>query len=208
VYVTVFIAEFATQGIVVSGEVKTPGLYPALGVRVLNDVLTVAGGVTPTASSKVVITRKSDPGNPITVEYTPEALTPLLPRVQIFPGDTITVPLAGSVYVLGSVQRSGVYLLEARHVLTVEKAMALAGGMTHGSNGNHAHIVRTLGDGNKEDITFNMNLILKGKAPDLALKDGDILYVPTSNLKLGLMQAINSAIGIGTSVVTYRTAYQ
>jgi polysaccharide export outer membrane protein len=207
-YVTVFITEYATQGIVVNGEVKSPGLYPALGVRMLNDVITVAGGVTLNASSKVIITRKADPGNPISVEYIPELLTPVIPRVQIFPGDTITVPLAGSVYVLGSVGKAGAYILEGRRVLTVEKAMALAGGTTRGANSNHAHIVRTLEDGNKEDIVFNVNLILKGKAPDLALKDGDILYVPTSNLKLGVMQAINSAIGIGTSVVTYRTAYQ
>jgi len=206
-YVTVFIAEYATQGIVVNGEVKSPGLYPALGVRMLNDVITVAGGVTPNASSKVIITRKADPGNPITVEYVPELLAPVIPRVQIFPGDTITVPLAGSVYVLGSVSKAGAYILEGRHALTVEKAMALAGGTTRGANTSHAHIVRTLEDGNKEDYIFNVNLILKGKAPDLALKDGDILFVPTSNLKLGVMQAINSAIGIGSSVVTYRSAY-
>jgi polysaccharide export outer membrane protein len=206
-FVTVFIAEYATQGIVVNGEVKNPGLYPALGVRMLNDVIAVAGGVTPNASSKVIITRKGDPGNPITVEYIPELSTPVIPRVQIFPGDTIAVPLAGSVYVLGSVGHAGVYILEGRHVLTVEKAMALAGGTTRGANSSHAHIVRALEDGNKEDIVFNVNLILKGKAPDLALKDGDILYVPTSNLRLGLMQAINSAIGIGTSVATYRVAY-
>jgi ribosomal protein L16 Arg81 hydroxylase len=49
---------------------------------------------------------------------------------------------------------------------------------------------------------------LKGKAPDIALKDGDILYIPTNNAKLAAMQAINSAIGIGTGIVTYRVAYQ
>jgi len=207
-YVTVFIAEYASQGIIVNGEVKSPGVYPALGVRMLSDVMAAAGGLNPTASSKVVITRKADPDNPITLDYIPESPSPVVPRVQIFPGDTITVPIAGSVYLLGSVGRSGVYILEGRHVLTVEKAMALAGGVTRGANANHAHIVRTLQDGNKEDIVFSVNLILKGKAPDLALKDGDILYVPTSNLKLGVMQAINSAIGIGTSVVTFRVAYQ
>jgi polysaccharide export outer membrane protein len=31
-HVTVFISEYANQGILVSGDVKTPGLYPALGV--------------------------------------------------------------------------------------------------------------------------------------------------------------------------------
>jgi hypothetical protein len=40
------------------------------------------------------------------------------------------------------------------------------------------------------------------------MKDGDILWVPTSTGKLAAEQAITSAIGIGTSVLIYRTGYQ
>jgi polysaccharide export outer membrane protein len=207
-HASVLIAEYATQGIVVNGEVKAPGLFPAFGVRMLSDVINAAGGMQPTASSKVMITRKTDPENPITVEYDPDATPPVVPRIQIFPGDTIMVRNAGLVYVLGGVGRTGIYLLERRHTLTVEKAMALAGGSTRGASMNRAHIVRTVDNGKKEDIAFDVNQILKNKTPDIALKDGDIFYVPISNLKLALQQAINSAIGIGTSVVTYRIAYQ
>ena len=207
-HATVFISEYATQGILVNGEARTPGLYPALGVRTLNDVITAAGGELPTASSKVIITRKTDPANPITVDYNPEALTPVVPRIQIFPGDTVTLPMAGSVYVLGGVSKPGIYVLEGRHTLTVEKAMALAGGTTHGASSSHDHIVRTLDNGKKEDILFNVSEIYKGKAPDIALKDGDILYFPISNAKLALEQGIGSAIGLGTAVATYRLAYR
>ena len=45
-HATVFISEYATQGITVNGEVKSPGVYPALGIRKLNDVISAAGGVT------------------------------------------------------------------------------------------------------------------------------------------------------------------
>ncbi len=207
-HATVFISEYATQGILVNGEVKSPGLYPALGVRMLNDVITAAGGMTPQASSKVTITRKTDPENPIKVDFDPVASTPVVPQVQIFPGDTITVPNAGGVYVLGSVTRSGLFLLEQRRTLTVEKALALCGGTVSGANMKHAHIVRTLKDGKKEDIVFNANEILKGKAADIALKDGDILYIPTSNVKVAILRAINSAIGVGTNIATFRLAYQ
>ena len=207
-HATVFISEYATQGILVNGEARNPGLYPALGVRTLNDVITAAGGVLPTASSKVIITRKTDPANPITVEYNPDALSPVVPRVQIFPGDTITIPVAGSVYVLGGVSKPGIYILEGLHTLTVEKAMALAGGSTHGATPNHAHIVRTLDNGKKEDILFNVGEIYRGRASDLALKDGDILYIPISNAKLAIEQGIASAIGMGTAVATYRLAYR
>jgi polysaccharide export outer membrane protein len=206
--VSVLIAEYATQGIVVNGEVKTPGLFPALGVRMLSDVVNAAGGLLPTASSKVLITRKTDPENPITVEYDPDASPPVVPRIQIFPGDTVLVRNAGLVYVLGGVGKAGIYLLERRHTLTVEKAMALAGGSAHGATMNHAHIVRTVDNGKKEDIAFDVNQILKNKTPDIALKDGDIFYIPVSNTKIVFEQAISSAIAVGTTILTYRLAYQ
>ena len=205
-HVTVFIAEYATQGIIVNGEVKSPGLYPALGVRMLNDVMTAAGGVSPTASSKVIITHKNASESPLTVDYDPEAMKPVVPQIQIFPGDTITVPRAGIVYVAGNVTRSGGYVLEGQRTLTVESVMALAGWGGHAASLNHAHLVRTLADGSREDIQLSINQIFKGKAPDVALKDGDVLYIPTSNSKLATQQAMNAALGIGTSIVIFRAA--
>lgn len=205
-HATVFIAEYATQGITVGGEVKSPGVYPALGVRMLNDVITAAGGVTVAASSKVVITHKSNPDNPMTVDFVPEALKPVIPSVQIFPGDTVTVPRAGIVYVVGNVTRPGGYVLDGRNMLTVEEAMALSGGTGHAAELKRAQLVRTLEDGRKEAITIPINLIYKGRAPDVALQDGDILYVPTSTSKLVTEQAIASAVSIGSSIAIYRTA--
>jgi polysaccharide biosynthesis/export protein len=205
-HATVFIAEYATQGITVGGEVKSPGVYPALGVRMLNDVITAAGGVTQMAAPKVVITHKSDPANQITVDYVPEALKPVMPSVQIFPGDTVTIPRAGIVYVVGNVTRPGGYVLDGRNMLTVEEAMALAGGSGHAASLKRAQLVRTLEDGRKEAITVPVNLIYKGRAPDVAMKDGDILFVPTSTGKLVSEQAITSALGIGTQIAVYRTS--
>lgn len=206
-HATVFLADYTTQKITVNGEVRSPGLYPALGVRMLNEVISAAGGVLPTASSKMVITRKSDPGNPITLEYNPWALNPVIPQVQIFPGDSILVPKAGVVYVVGNVFRSGAYVLDGRRPLTVEVVMGLAGGVGRGASLNKVHLVRTLEGGQKEDIVLAVNQINKGKAPDVVLKDGDILWVPTSGIKLATQQGISSALGIGTQVLTYRAAY-
>lgn len=207
-HATVFIAEFATQGITVNGEVKMPGVYPALGVRMLNDVITAAGGVTVTASSDVVITHRNDPGNPETVYYNPSALKPVIPQTQIFPGDTVMIPRAGIVYVLGAVARSGGYVLDGRSALTVEEVMALAGGSGHAAALKRVQLVRTLQDGRKEAITVPVDLIFKGQAPDVALKDGDILYVPISTGKLIAEQAITAAFSIGTSIAIYRTSLQ
>lgn len=206
-HATVFIAEYATQGVIINGEVKSPGVYPALGVHKLNDLIAAAGGLTALAASHVVITHKDDPADPTTVEYNPSALKPIVPDVQIFPGDTILIPRAGVVYVAGDVNKPGAYLLDGRRALTVEEVMALAGGAGKASALKRAQLVRTMDDGRKEAITIPVNLIFKGQAPDVTLVDGDILYVPTSNAKLVTEQAITAAIGIGTSVAVYRTSY-
>ncbi len=204
---TVFISEYATQGITVSGEVKLSGVYPALGVRMLNDVITAAGGITVAADTKVVITHRDNPGNPVTVNYDPEALPPVIPDVQVYPGDTVFVPRAGIVYVMGDVNRPGGYVLDNQRVLTVETAMALAGGSGHAAALKHVQLVRTLEDGRREAITIPLNLIYKGKAPDVALKNGDILYLPTSKAALAGEQALSSALGIGASIILYRASY-
>lgn len=207
-YATVSIAEYATQGITINGEVKSPGIYPALGVRFLNDVIAAAGGETPVAASKVIITHRDDPAHPVSIYYNPSALSPTVPQTQILPGDTIMVPRAGIVYVVGDVIRSGGFVLDGRQVLTVEEAMALAGGGAKAAALNRVQLVRSLKDGRKEAITVSLKDIYKGKAPDVALRDGDVVYVPTSTGKLVAEQAIQSALGLGTQVAVYRTSFQ
>lgn len=204
---TVFIEEYANQGITVSGEVKSPGVYPAFGVRTLNDVLTAAGGATLAAASKVIVTRHSDPQHPVTVDYNPEVLPRVTPEVQILPGDKIFVPRAGIVYVLGAVAKAGGFVLDGHEVLTAEKAMALAGGQGRAAALKRTQLVRSLQGGRKVMIAVPLDRIFKGKAPDVALQDGDILYVPTSAGKLATTQAITSVIGIGSAVAIYKTAY-
>jgi polysaccharide export outer membrane protein len=203
-HATVFIAEYATQGITVNGEVKTPGVYPALGIRKLNDVIVAAGGVTQASSSKVIIVRKDDPGNSITVDYNPEALKPVITDIQIFPGDSVFVPRAGIVYVVGNVQKAGGFVLDGRDQLTVEEVLALAGGSKASPDLKRVQLVRTLDDGRKEAVTIPVNEIIRGRAPDVAMKDGDILYVPTSYVRVVTIQAINDMVGIGSGLVLYR----
>lgn len=205
---TVFIAEYASQGISVTGEVKTPGIYPAFGVRTLNDVVTAAGGLLPTAASTAIITHRNDTQHPITVAYNPESRAGATGETQVLPGDTVMVPRAGIIYVLGNVTKAGGFVLDGHDQLTVEKAMALAGGQGHAAALNRTQLVRTFPDGRKAMITVPLDKIYKGRAADIALRDGDILYVPTSNGKLATIQAVTSAIGIGSAVAIYKTAYQ
>ena len=51
--VSIFVKEYATQGISVMGEVQHPGVYPILGARRLFDVMSLAGGTGPKAGRVV-----------------------------------------------------------------------------------------------------------------------------------------------------------
>src|SRR5579859_1238362 len=53
--VTVFVAEYTRRTITISGEVRAPGLYPVTSPRTLIDTLTMAGGLSDTASRTVSI---------------------------------------------------------------------------------------------------------------------------------------------------------
>ena len=44
-HASILIVEYATQGVTVTGEVRTPGIYPLLGSHGLVDLLSAAGGV-------------------------------------------------------------------------------------------------------------------------------------------------------------------
>lgn len=207
-HVILFISEYATQGVVVGGEVKSPGVYPSLGVRTLNDVIAQAGGVTVLASSQIFIKhRDSDEYGP-PAEYNPGLIPPLVPKLQVFPGDTIMIPKAGSVFVTGNVNKPGNYLLDIRYLMTVEKALAMAEGERGASSLRKAQLIRTGADGHAVYATVDIIKIYQGRSPDIVMHDGDILYIPRSGKKAAASQAISSMLGMGTSVVTYRASYR
>src|SRR5215469_16716596 len=67
-HVTIFVTEYASQGVSVIGQVARPGIYPVLGERKLFDVLTLAGGLSERAGRTVTITHRDEPDAPETVE--------------------------------------------------------------------------------------------------------------------------------------------
>src|SRR5437868_11943362 len=88
---SVFIKEYATQGVSVLGEVQKPGVYPVLGSRRLFDVLSLAGGTAAKAGKTITISRREEPEKPITVNFTNDSPSALAANVEVFPGDTVIV---------------------------------------------------------------------------------------------------------------------
>jgi polysaccharide export outer membrane protein len=198
-HVTVLVAEYATQGVTVSGEVKNPGIYPMLGSHGLMDMLSAAGGVTAQAGSVVSITHRSDPKHPEIVKLD-DRPGKMVENVDIEPGDIIMVARGGVAYAVGDVQHAGGFLIEGRDRVTVLQMLALAGGTTKTSSQNHAHLIRTTQNG-REDIPVKLKDMMKGKEADIPLQDGDILFVPSSKGKIFAYRGVDSAIAMTTGLV-------
>jgi polysaccharide export outer membrane protein len=202
-HVTVFIVEYASQGATVSGEVRQPGIYPTLGRRSLLDMLAIAGGVSPTAGKVATIIHRDDPSHPsnIALQGTPQHLAAQENPV-ISPGDTIVVAKAGVVYIVGDVGKPGGFLVDNNERLSTAQALALAGGANRTASLSKTRLIRRV-DGGRQEYTLDLAKLLKGQQADLKLSDGDILWVPSSQLKTFGYRGIEAAIAITTGLVIY-----
>jgi polysaccharide biosynthesis/export protein len=195
--VNVLIKEFASQGVSVIGEVQHPGVYQVLGSRSLLDLISMAGGLTNVADTRITIKRRRGSEQAITVKLkTDDPATSLNNNVQIYPGDLIVVPRAGIVYVLGDVNRPGGFVMQDSGKITLLQALAQAGGASKSASLSKTVLMRKNAQG-YETTKLHVGKIQKGEAPDLDLHSNDILFVPNNRLKNALngTQAVVTAIG-------------
>ena len=184
-HVSITVLEYATQGVTVLGEVKNPGVYPLLGTHGVLDLISAAGGVTPTAGKAVTLTHREDPSHPeiVNVDNKPGSTSAF--SVDVRPGDTIVVSHAGIVYVLGDVGKPGGFLIENTDRLTVLQAVALAQGTNRTASLDHTKLIRKTSAGHVE-MPVPLKKILADKSADQMLADGDILFIPSSGPKNAL----------------------
>jgi len=129
-------------------------------------------------------------------------------NISLQAGDVVTVPHAGIVYVLGSVNRPGGFVISSdRTQLTVMKILALAGGMTRTAKSNHAYIIRQDAQGKQTHSELDLKKVLNRQAEDVPMHASDILYVPEDMAKSIALQAIALTVALGSSVAIYRLAY-
>lgn len=197
--VSVFIAEYATQGVSVTGEVNQPGIYPLLGPHTLFDAISAAGGVTENASNLITIAHKSDPQHP---EHAHIAANGTIEHANrpIQPGDMITVGKAGLVYVVGEVNHPGGFVMSNDTHLTLVKAVALALGPTSHGRLKQVCIVRHQ-DGQTVLIEVNLKQAMRGRAADLQLQAEDIVYVPNSAIRTTTDIMQKASIGAAAAAV-------
>jgi polysaccharide export outer membrane protein len=200
--VTIFAAEYATQGVSVVGEVHKPGVYPAFGEHRLLDYLSLAEGFTPLAGTTIMITHAGHSEEPQKVRVTGGASPGPENNPQILPGDTIFVEHTGLVYVVGDVARPGGFPMDHDEHLTILQALALAQGTNYTAAKGSSKLIRTTAQGRLE-IPVDLKKIMASKATDLAMQDDDILFIPSSTTKSAL-KGVGAALPAVAGATIYR----
>ncbi len=154
--VRVEIESYKSQSVMVGGEVRQPGKITMTGSMSVLEALAAAGSPTSSASSELTIARKrigaeNADADVIRVNWKDLQLGKGT-DVALQDGDILNVPKAQTFYITGQVRNAGSYVLEPG--MTVQQAIALAGGMTERGS----------------DRRVNASRLIKGKLTDIGLK--------------------------------------
>lgn len=174
------IDEYGSQQFFVLGEVRQPSAFPLSGPMTLMQALAQAGSTTTEAGGEVVILRAKEggaTGGPLQPDQSDVAEVLRIDLLQLQRGmlgynvfmrngDTVLVPRAETLYVLGQVNSPGAYTFKKG--TTVLQALSLAGGVGDRGAAGRVKVIRIV-SGEKEE--------LKVKLTDL-VQPGDTILVP------------------------------
>jgi polysaccharide biosynthesis/export protein len=175
--VNIEVETYRSQVVYVNGQVRVPGAVPLKGAMTIMDVLAQAGSPTPDAGPYIEIYRKpagQGTGAPIDPAKASAPLRVTMEdlrngraqQILLNDGDTVNVPKAQTFIVNGFVRTPNTYVLEGE--VTVQKAIAMAGGVTERGAQSRTKIQRMV-DGKLVEI--------KAKMTDLVLPN-DTIVVP------------------------------
>jgi polysaccharide export outer membrane protein len=186
-HVVVNIDEYNAENVVVLGEVATPGRMPILTTRKLKDIIAMAGGLTPLAGNEIILHRANQPSDVTQTIHDKGGLNDQTAmNVDINPGDSLLIKRTGIVYVLGAVNKPGGYAMQEYGELNVAQAVALANGTTSVASTNKTRVLRKGPDGTLLEISTLYDKVTKGEVVPLVLHPEDIVFVPTSGVKVSL----------------------
>jgi polysaccharide export outer membrane protein len=156
--VTLVLQQVRGAQVSVLGQVARPGRYPLESTTMkVTDALALAGGGSPQAGDKVILTgtrngrrvRAEIDVTELFVTWTPEK------DVPIQAGDTLYVHRAPQFYVYGEVQRAGAYRVERQ--MTVLQALSMGGGLSPRGTERGIRIHRRGEDGATRILTPQLN---------------------------------------------------
>jgi len=211
--VTLFVSDYRSHPVTVAGAVEKPGVIQVEGPISLFSVLVQAGGPKD-AGPTVTLTRQSENGpirEPTAVVSRDGKYSTLeLPledvirghgeaaSVAVQPFDVVTVSdqkKPKMVFIAGEVNKPGAIELASQDTVSISKALAMAGGLTHVASAGKTVIRHIDANGRETAFAFvNLKKIMSGKAKDLTLMDGDVVIIPSSEISTYLQTMSTTAI--------------
>jgi polysaccharide export outer membrane protein len=194
--VDVFIKEYHSKQVAVIGAVNEQSRFELQRRIRLLELLTFAKGPSGKAGQTINIVHappalacqnpnaaNEDPAKAF-VSYKLSETLQGDPRANPFiePGDTIYLPEADQVYVVGNVNTP--LTIPLKEPITISRAVAMAGGVKQDTKKDKVRIVRQEpGTATKKEIFVDLSAIEKKRAEDVALLPNDIIDVPLSGGK-------------------------
>ncbi len=174
--VTVIVKEIKSRPVYFIGGFGKPGVMQLTGDLTLLQAISVVGGVVPNADGEKGFLLRGDRRIPIDFNRLVQR-GDLSQNPKLEPGDSVVVPLADAVYVIGEVKRPGP--VKYTGDLTVLRAITQAGGVTPLAAAGRVDILRGSAE-KKERIRVDVDRIMRspGGNPDVRLQPNDIISVP------------------------------
>jgi polysaccharide export outer membrane protein len=223
--VSVFVAEYASQQVSVTGAVARPGLLPLTREnRTVSHMISEAGGLNEQAGGRILFypartsgrcdgstaptqpqvtaTRPGADILPIEIDvneqYEPANQNPLL--LPVVGGDSIVIN-RGRFLVDGWVATPGAF--DITPGMTAFGGLSAAGGAQFPADLANVVVWRTERGGRKKRIDVNLQNISAGEQKDVTLQAGDVVKVPASPLRLvpySLFWLITNVVRIGAGL--------
>lgn len=199
--INITMIQFRQDIVFFTGAFLRPGLYPLDGPHTLTEMLIKVGGLAPTASRTVRLTRKMEAG-PIplpgaiedserrvsTVDISLASLTDTVNPAEdivLAANDTVTATKAEKIYVQGAFNKTGTLDLDERESLSAMQVIVMSGGLTADAVPAKAEILRpVLNTARRAVIPVDLKEVMSARANDFPLMPNDVLYVPVSRSHL------------------------
>lgn len=171
--VNLLVTKYRSQVVAILGRVNSPGRLVLEGPTSLTQALAWAGGIAPSGSERLILTRPLANGTQERTEYDLQQMLNYdagqQPTVWLRDGDTIYVPNAGRFYINGEVHSPGMYPLD--RPLNIRQALSAGGGPTARASDSKVKVFRQAADGSVQELTAK---------PNDQVMDGDVLVVRES----------------------------
>ncbi|MBV9241092.1 MAG: SLBB domain-containing protein [Acidobacteria bacterium] len=206
--VHVVVSEQRSQPVAVIGAVEKPGSFFINRRYQLLEMLALAGGPNKEAGTRLLVARTGSTSNCRELQNEDTNASIMVSDYKIRdvqegkvtfwmqPGDVISVLDADVVYVYGDVNKQG--SIRVREPITLTQAIASGEGLKPTAKKGAVRILRQKrGGGDREELTFDLNQIDKGKVKDPYLEAGDIVAVSQDAAKkilLGIAATIKTSV--------------